>query len=88
MASVEDDLAVTCARQTRILADRSIKECAGESWDLIALPVGRTGAGLVCALVTCAGLGWAWLGLAWLGLHAELFASGGGGGSSSSSNAG
>lgn len=39
VASVEGDLAVTCARQTRILADRPIAECAGESWDLIALPV-------------------------------------------------
>lgn len=39
VASVEEDLAVTCARQTRILADRPIAECAGESWDLIALPV-------------------------------------------------
>ncbi len=39
MASVEDSLEVVCARQTKIVADKSIGECAGESWDLIALPV-------------------------------------------------
>jgi hypothetical protein len=39
VASVEDDLTVTCSRKVRLVADRSIKECAGETFDLIALPV-------------------------------------------------
>ncbi|KAI7840257.1 hypothetical protein COHA_006039 [Chlorella ohadii] len=44
VASVEDSLEVVCARQTKIVADKSIGECAGESWDLIALPGGMPGA--------------------------------------------
>lgn len=45
VASVEDSLEVVCARQTKLVADKSISECTGESWDLIALPVGGWAAG-------------------------------------------
>jgi hypothetical protein len=43
VASVEQDLTVTCSRKVRVVADASIEDCAGE-WDLIALPVGQTAA--------------------------------------------
>ncbi|EFN54213.1 hypothetical protein CHLNCDRAFT_135695 [Chlorella variabilis] len=43
VASVEDDLTVVCSRQVRLVADKSIKDCAGD-WDLIALPGGMPGA--------------------------------------------
>lgn len=51
MASVEDDLTVTCSRKVRLVADRSIKECTGETFDLIALPVsvGASGMGVEVA---------------------------------------
>ena len=40
VASVEDDgLTVTCSRQVKIVADCGIAACAGQSYDLIALPV-------------------------------------------------
>lgn len=42
VASVEDDLTVVCSRQVRLVADKSIKDCAGD-WDLIALPVSGGG---------------------------------------------
>lgn len=45
VASVEDSLEVVCARQTKLVADKAISECTGESWDLIALPVGGRQAG-------------------------------------------
>ena len=48
VASVEDSLEVVCARQTKIVADKSIGECAGESWDLIALPVSGEAGGVAC----------------------------------------
>lgn len=41
VASVEDSLTVTCSRQVKIVADKSIADCAGESFDLIALPVSK-----------------------------------------------
>lgn len=45
VASVESSREVECARKTRVLADKLISDCAGEEFDLIALPVG----GLLCA---------------------------------------
>ncbi|KAL4429574.1 hypothetical protein ABPG77_008623 [Micractinium sp. CCAP 211/92] len=44
VASVEDSLTVACSRQVKIVADKSIADCAGESFDLIALPGGMPGA--------------------------------------------
>lgn len=44
VASVEDDLTVTCSRGVRLVADRRIDDCTSESWDLIALPGGMPGA--------------------------------------------
>ena len=41
VASVEDDLTVTCSRKVRLVADKSIQECAGDNFDLIALPVSQ-----------------------------------------------
>ena len=50
VASVEDSLEVVCARQTKIVADKAIAECTGESWDLIALPVRpRSGGPMNCS---------------------------------------
>lgn len=39
MASVEDDLTVSCSRGVKLVADVGIANCAEESYDLIALPV-------------------------------------------------
>ena len=39
VASVEDDLQVSMSRQVQIVADKLIHEVAGQSFDLIALPV-------------------------------------------------
>lgn len=36
---MEDSLTVECSRQVKIVADKSIADCTGESFDLIALPV-------------------------------------------------
>jgi 4-methyl-5(b-hydroxyethyl)-thiazole monophosphate biosynthesis len=44
MASVEPVRDVTCSRTIRLMADRSINECARETFDLIALPGGMPGA--------------------------------------------
>jgi 4-methyl-5(b-hydroxyethyl)-thiazole monophosphate biosynthesis len=44
VASVEDELTVTCSRGVRLVADRRIDDCTSESWDLIALPGGMPGA--------------------------------------------
>ena len=39
VASVEDGgLTVTCSRQVKIVADCGIADCAGQQYDLIALP--------------------------------------------------
>lgn len=46
VASVEDDLTVTCSRKVRLVADKSIQECAGDTFDLIALPVSGACAGV------------------------------------------
>ncbi|RMF22117.1 MAG: DJ-1/PfpI family protein [Cyanobacteria bacterium J083] len=48
VASVkEDDLAVTAARGTRIIADTLINKCAAQNFDLIALPGGLPGADIM-----------------------------------------
>lgn len=54
VASVEETLQVTGSRGTRIVADRPIGECAGQTFDLIALPGGMPGAERLrdCALLT------------------------------------
>ena len=44
VASVMPSQTVVCARGTRIIADASIDECGGTSYDLIALPGGLPGA--------------------------------------------
>lgn len=44
VASVESDLVVTCARKTKVVADKLISDCAGDQYDLIALPGGMPGA--------------------------------------------
>ncbi|MCU0520180.1 MAG: DJ-1/PfpI family protein [Anaerolineae bacterium] len=44
VASVMDDLQITASRQTRIVADVRIADCAGLTYDLIALPGGMPGA--------------------------------------------
>lgn len=44
VASVESSLTVTGSRQVKLVADKSIQECAEESYDLIALPGGMPGA--------------------------------------------
>lgn len=43
VASV-DELQVTASRSVRLVADRLIADCAGETYDLIALPGGMPGA--------------------------------------------
>eukprot|EP00210_Caulerpa_lentillifera_P007349 g7025.t1 len=44
VASVEDQLEVTCSRGVKLVADKSIQDCSLESYDLIALPGGMPGA--------------------------------------------
>jgi len=44
VASVEETLQVTASRKTRLVADRLISDCAGQTYDLIALPGGMPGA--------------------------------------------
>mmetsp|Transcript_8710 Transcript_8710/g.26189 ORF Transcript_8710/g.26189 Transcript_8710/m.26189 type:complete len:256 (-) Transcript_8710:212-979(-) len=44
IASVEDGLACTMSRGVKILADKLIKDCKDEEYDLIALPGGMPGA--------------------------------------------
>ncbi|MBN1934905.1 MAG: DJ-1/PfpI family protein [Anaerolineae bacterium] len=44
VASVEDTLEVTASRRTKLVADRPIGECVGQTYDLIALPGGMPGA--------------------------------------------
>lgn len=44
VASVEDTLQVTASRRTKLVADRLIGECVGQTYDLIALPGGMPGA--------------------------------------------
>jgi 4-methyl-5(b-hydroxyethyl)-thiazole monophosphate biosynthesis len=44
VASVEKDIAVTCARRTRLVADTLFADVAGKEFDLIALPGGMPGA--------------------------------------------
>ena len=43
VASVGETLQVTASRRVRIVADKRISECAGQSYDLIALPGGMPG---------------------------------------------
>ncbi len=44
VASVEADLQVTASRGVKLVADRFISECVGETYDLVALPGGMPGA--------------------------------------------
>lgn len=44
VASVESGLQITASRKTKITADVKISECAGKSYDCIALPGGMPGA--------------------------------------------
>jgi 4-methyl-5(b-hydroxyethyl)-thiazole monophosphate biosynthesis len=44
VASVAETLQVTCSRKTMLVADTSIKACAGQEFDLIACPGGMPGA--------------------------------------------
>lgn len=44
VASVEDSLEVTCSRKVKVVADKLITDCKGDSFDLIALPGGMPGA--------------------------------------------
>ena len=44
VASVEETLQVTASRHTALVADVLIGECAGQTYDLIALPGGMPGA--------------------------------------------
>ena len=44
VASVEKSLQVTCSRETKVVADASIDDCAGQAYDLIACPGGIPGA--------------------------------------------
>ncbi len=44
VASVEDTLQVTASRGVRLVADRPIGECVGQTYDLIVLPGGMPGA--------------------------------------------
>ncbi|CAD7703639.1 unnamed protein product [Ostreobium quekettii] len=44
VASVEDDVKVTCSRGVQLVADANIAECATTEYDLIALPGGMPGA--------------------------------------------
>ena len=48
VASVEQDLQVTMSRQVKIIADKAIADVAGESFDLIALPVSCSPHPLFC----------------------------------------
>ena len=44
VASVEDDLTVTCSRGIKIVADVPIKDCENQLWDLVVCPGGMPGA--------------------------------------------
>jgi 4-methyl-5(b-hydroxyethyl)-thiazole monophosphate biosynthesis len=44
VASVESTVSVTCSRGVNLVADALITDCAGETFDLIALPGGMPGA--------------------------------------------
>ncbi len=44
VASVETTLQVVASRKTKLVADQLIPECAGQTYDLIALPGGMPGA--------------------------------------------
>ena len=44
VASVEADLEITASRGVRIVADMSVSECVGATYDLIVLPGGMPGA--------------------------------------------
>lgn len=59
VASVETSLQVTASRQTRLLADKLIGDCANEIYDLIAVPGGMPGAKHLCNSETLAALLWA-----------------------------
>ena len=39
VASVSDELTVTCSRNVKLVADKRISDCAHSEYDLIALPV-------------------------------------------------
>lgn len=47
VASVEDSLEIKCSRSVKVVADKLIGDCAGEEFDLIALPVS---AQVLCSL--------------------------------------
>lgn len=44
VASIEDDIAVTCSRRVKLVADAKISDCASNKYDLIVLPGGMPGA--------------------------------------------
>lgn len=44
LASVSNNLQVTCSRGVKLVADKFIQECVNDSWDLVVCPGGMPGA--------------------------------------------